>query len=321
MIDIARCSCLALLVAVAQAGAQPAAYPAKPVRILLGAPPGTPGDVAARILADPLAAALGQPVIVENRPGAVNTIALGAVARGEPDGHTLGIISMPAAIAPSLLPQMPFDIVADLAPVRQLVWASNVLVVRSSARLASVHELVATAKARPQQLTFASGGNGTPAHLTGELFRLTADIEMRHVPFKGAVAGVTALIGEQVDLMFATVPSVVAHVKNGKLRALATPSPSRLAVLPEVPTLSELGYAVEVRDWQGVVAAAGTSKGVIARLDAALAAVLGRNEVRERLAALGLEPAESSAEAFDAHIRAELQKWKRVVREAGIRAD
>jgi tripartite-type tricarboxylate transporter receptor subunit TctC len=309
---------IVLLVAAAPVLAQ---YPTKPVRIISGAAPGTPGDVVARILADPLAAALGQPVLVENRPGAINTLGLAAVAGADADGHTLGILGMPSTVAPSLLARMPYDTRRDLAPVRQLTWVSNVLVVRSGAPVASVAELVAAAKARPDTLTFASGGNGTPAHLAAELLNLSAGIRMRHVPFKGAVAGVAAVLGEQVDVMVAVAPSVIKHVQTGRLRALATPAPARLAAMPDVPTLAELGYAVDVRDWHGVVAPAAIAQEALTRLDAALGAVLARKEVRERLAGLGLEPADSGPAAFRLQIAAELERWARVVREAGIRAD
>lgn len=307
------------LLAAANAAAQP--FPHRPVRLLTGAPPGTPGDVVARIVAEPLAARLGQPVIVENRPGAINTLALAAVARAEPDGHTLGVLGMPSTVAPSLLASMPYDTARDLAPVRQLSWVSNVLVVRPSSQWRSVAELVAAAKARPRELAYASGGNGTPAHLAAALFSQRAGLELRHVPYKGVVAGVAAVMGEQVDLMIAVAPAALANIRAGKLRALATPAPSRLAALPEVPTLAELGYAVEVRDWHGVVAPRGTPRPVIERLESTLAAVLALPDVKERLARVGLEPAESSADAFASHIRAEVLKWARVVSDAGIKPD
>jgi tripartite-type tricarboxylate transporter receptor subunit TctC len=307
----------ALLVAT-QAAAQP--FPAKPIRLLSGAPPGTPGDLAARAIAEPLAAHLRQPVLVENRPGAINTIALAAVARAEPDGHTLGILGMPSTVAPSLLPAMPYDTARDLAPVRQLSWVSNVLVVHPSA-VGSVADLVAAARARPQALTYASGGNGTPAHLAAALFSLGAGIQLRHVPYKGAVAGVAAVMGGQVDLMFAVAPAVLGQLRAGKLRALATPAPARLEALPEVPTLAELGFAVDVRDWHGIVAPAAVPKPVLAELESGIAAALARPEVKERLARIGLEPAESSAGAFGVLIRSELQKWRRVVTDAGIKPD
>lgn len=309
---------LILLFAAVTAAAQPGS-PGKPVRIITGAPPGTPGDVVVRLIAEPLAARLGQPVLVENRPGAINTIGLAAVAKAPADGHTLGILGMPSTLAPSLLTNMPYDTLRDLAPVRQLSWVSNVLVVRPGSGWASLSELAAAAKTR--SLTYASGGNGTPAHLAAELFKLSAGVDMRHVPFKGASAGVAAVLGEQVDMMFAVAPSVISQIQAGKLRALATPAPSRLAGFPEVPTLAELGYAVDVRDWHGIVAPAGTPRSVVEALDRAIVAVLAMNDVKERLAAVGLEPAESGSAQFRAHIASELQRWARVVRQAGIRAD
>jgi tripartite-type tricarboxylate transporter receptor subunit TctC len=296
-------------------------FPSKPIHIVTGAPPGTPGDVASRIFADPLAKVLGQPVIIENRPGAIGTIALGAVAKSTPDGHTLGMFTMPSTIAQSLLGKMSYDTVRDFAPVRQVGWVSNVLVVRANAPFRSVPDLVAAAKAHPQALTFASGGNGTPAHVAAELFRLDAGIEMRHVPYNGAVAGVAAVMGEQVDMMFAIAPSVIGQIKAGKLRALATPAPSRLPAMPDLPTLAELGYPVNVRDWTGLVAPAATPKELVARIDAALVAVLAEPAVRERLAVAGFEPAESGPDAFAALIASEVQKWARVVNEAGIKPD
>jgi tripartite-type tricarboxylate transporter receptor subunit TctC len=301
--------------------AVPAVAQHKPLRIVSGAAPGTPGDVVARVIAEPLSAHLGHPVVVENRPGAINTIALAAVAKALPDGLTLGILGMPSIVAPSLIPNMPYDTLRDLTAVRQLSWVSNVLVVTAGSRLADVQQLVQSAKARPGHLTYASGGNGTPAHLAAALFTLRAGIDIRHVPYQGAVAGVTAVIGNQVDMMFAVAPAAVAQIRGGRLRALATPAPARLAVLPEVPTLSELGYAVDVRDWHGVVAPAGTAKPIVTRLEAALEAVLARGEVKERLGGLGLEVANSDAERFRAHISTELAKWARVVKDAGIRAD
>jgi tripartite-type tricarboxylate transporter receptor subunit TctC len=216
---------------------------------------------------------------------------------------------------------MPYDTGRDLAAVRQLSWVSNVLVVRAGSPFGSLADLIAAAKARPSQLTYASGGNGTPAHLAAALFGLSAGLDMRHVPYKGVMAGISALLGEHVDVMIAVAPAALPQIAGGKLRALATPAPSRLKALPEVQTLAELGYPVDVRDWHGIVAPVSTPKPVIARLEAALGDVLADAEVRARLGRAGLEPAESSADAFSSHIRAELQKWAKVVREAGIKPD
>lgn len=315
-----RAFLLALALAALPAAAHPG-YPAKPIRAISGAPPGSPGDVAARIVAEPLGAALGQPVVIDHRVGAMNMIALTALATAAADGHTVGIMTMPWTVSPHLVAKTPYDVRRDLVAVRQIAWVSNILVVRPGADFASVRQLVGVAKAEPHRLTFASGGNSTPAHLSGELFRLAAGIEMRHVPFKGAVAGVTAVMGEQVDMMFAIAPAVIPHIKAGKLRALATPAPSRLPAMPELPTLAELGYAVDVRDWTGMVVPAGTPQSVITRIDSALAAVLARADVRARLATAGFEPAESGPEAFAALIGAEWRKWKRVVTEAGVKPD
>lgn len=309
------------LVAVLAAANAAAQFPAKPVHLLTGAPPGTPGDVMSRIIAEPLAAHLGQPVIVENRPGAITTLALAVVAKSAPDGHMLSTLTLPGTVAPHLLSSSAVDVARDLAPVSQVAWVSNVLVVRPAAPFSSVAELVALARQQPHLLTFASGGNGTPAHLSGELLRASAAIDMRHVPFNGAVAGVTAVMGEQVDMMFAIAPSVIPHIRAAKLRALATPAPARLPALPDVPTLAELGYAVDVRDWVGVVAPAATPHSVISRLESALGAVLAQPVVKERLAAAGFEPAESGSDAFGKLVRSELQRWGRVVREAGIKSD
>jgi tripartite-type tricarboxylate transporter receptor subunit TctC len=306
---------------IAASAAAQSVYPTKPVRLISGAPPGTPGDVVARIVAEPLSAYLGQPVLVENRPGAINTIGLAAVAKAEPDGHTAGILGMPSTVAPALLSGIPYDTLRDFAPVRQLSWVSNVLVVPSRTPIRSVADLVAAARMRPDGVTFASGGNGTPAHLAAELFKASAGIQLRHVPFKGAVAGVAAVLGDQVDLMFAVAPSVLKQIEAGKLRALATPAPTRLAVLPDVPSLVELGYAVNVRDWHGIVLPSGVPRATLERLSVALGAVLEREDVKARLGAVGLEPAQSSPKEFGAHVAAELDRWARLVRESGIRAD
>lgn len=298
-------------------------YPTQAIRWLLPGPPGSPPDLAARIVSEPLGAALGQAIVIENRPGAGGTIALTAVARAAPDGHTLGAMGINHAVAPALLPQVPYDSLKDLAPVTQLVSTANVLVVSSVSKYKSVSDVVSFAKANPGRVQYSSAGNATPSHLAAELFRIHAGIDARHIPFKGPPAAVGALLGEHVDIAFVGVATAVSHVKSGKLRALGTPSPVRLAALPDVPTMAELGYAgFEVRDWIGVVAPAGTPNPIVGRLAAEIGRILSSADVRQRLAVLGMEPAQAlGAENFATLIRAELPRWAKVVRDADIRAD
>ncbi len=307
---------------VAQA-ATPSAWPNKPIRVIAAASPGSPSDVVARIVGERLVAALGQPVVVENRPGAIGTIGLNAVAKATPDGYTFGIIALPYLLAPTLLPNVPFDMVADLVPVIQTNWESHLLVVRASSPWKSAKDLIAYAKSQPGRITFASGGNATPAHLSGEFFKRHAGIDIRHVPFKGPVQGVSAIVGEQVDMMFGAMPSASPHIQSGRLRALATPAPNRLSAFPDVPTMLELGYAgVEIRGWQGVVAPAATPKAVIARMASEVAKITASPDIKARLAVLGMDPAEQGgSEAFGTLIRSELARWSKVACEANIRAD
>jgi tripartite-type tricarboxylate transporter receptor subunit TctC len=297
-------------------------YPAKSIRFIAPIPPGSPPDVIARVLSERLSSALGQQVLVENRPGASTTIGLNAVAKSPPDGYTFGVMAMPSVIAPSLL-QVPYDTVVDLAPVKQVVWGANVLVVQSSSPLRSVDELIAAAKSKPGDITFASGGNGTPAHMAGELLRLRSRADLRHIPFKGAPEGVSAVLGGQVTMMFAAAGSVAPQVKAGKLHALAVSTPTRLATLPDVPTMAERGFqGFDVRDWQGIVAPAGTSREIVAKIAGEITKITSLPETKERFASMGMDAVDQGGpEEFGALIRSELVKWGKVVREAGIRAD
>jgi tripartite-type tricarboxylate transporter receptor subunit TctC len=317
-----RCLGSLLLAALAAgAGAQP--YPSRPIRLIAPSAPGSPPDVVARILADRLTTQLAQPVIVENRPGAIGTVGLAAVARAAPDGYTLGMMGMPHAVAPSLISHLPYDTARDLAPIGQVVWSSNMLVVRGDSPWRSLNELIAAAKARPGRLTFASGGNATPAHLAGESFKLRAGVELTHVPFKGTVPGVTALLGEQVDMMFATTGVVAGHLNSGRLRALAAVAPSRLGAYPNIPTMSELGYVrFDVRDWNGVIAPAATPKEIVAKLANEMRDAISEPHLSERITAAVFEPVyDSGPEQFGVLIRSELEKWSKVVREAGLHLD
>ena len=300
------------------AAAQPAASASPPLVIVVGGPPGTPGDVVARAISGPMAVELGQPVVVENRPGAAGTVALAQVARARPDGNVLGVLALQSAVAPALLKSMPYDAARDLLPARQLSWVNNLLVVRADAPFSSLEDVLKAG--RSQALTYASGGNGTPAHLAGELFAHEARVQLKHVPFNGAVAGVTAVLGGHVQMMFATTPAVAQLVQSGKLRALAVTSPERLPLAPSVATLAEGGVpAATVQDWHGLVAPAGTPPQRIAQIAAAAGTALASDAVRQRLAAAGIDPANGSGPVeFGAWVKRETERWQAVVQRAGI---
>jgi len=298
-----------------------ASYPSRPLRIIVAGPPGIPPDVVARILGERLAVPLGQPVVIENRPGTSGIIGLEALAKSAPDAYTLGVISMPVTVTPSLVARMPYDTEKDFAPVGLVAWAYPILAVSAAKPMKSVADLVAAAKARPGALNFASGGNGTPPHLAGELFKQAAGVNIVHIPYKGAVEGVAAVLAGDADMMIGATGAMSPHVKSGKLRALAVPSRQRIAAYPDLPTLIELGYNVEVRDWLGVLAPAGTPKDLIARLHTEIVKATATPKTRQRFEALGMEVADMGPEEFGTHIRSELQKWAKVVRDAGIKPD
>jgi len=316
---------LALLAASASVAADnaPADYPNRPIHIIATAPPGSPPDVIARLIGERLSAAFRQAVVVENKPGAIGTIGLQAVARAQPDGYTYGVLAMPFILGPNLLPSMPYDQHRDLMPVSQAVWASNILVVSATSSLQSVADVVAIGKAKPGTLTYASGGHGTPAHLAAALLAQRSGAQFRHVPYRGAPEGVAAVIGGQVDMMFAATGAALPQIKSGKLRALATSAPARLASMPDLPTVAEQGFVgFEVRDWQGFVAPAGTPTAIVQKVAAEMRRIVSLPEVKERLTAMGMDPVEQGGpEAFGELIRSESTQWSRVLREAGIRGD
>src|SRR5262245_35266901 len=317
---VVAAAALALVPLVAQSQGS-ASYPARPIRIIVAGPPGIPPDVVARILGEKLAAPLGQPVVIENRPGTSGIIGLQALAKSTPDAYTLGVISMPVTVTPSLVARIPYDTERDFAPVGLVAWAYPILAVSSARPMRSVADLVAAAKAKPGALNFASGGNGTPPHLAGELFKRAAGVDIIHIPYKGAVEGVAAVLAGDADMMVGATRAMSPQRKSGKLRALATPSPQRLAAYPDLPTFVELGYQVEVRDWLGFLAPAGTPRDPIARLHAEFAKAAATPDVRRRFEPLGMEVADMGPEEFGAHIRSELQRWAKVVRDAGIKPD
>jgi tripartite-type tricarboxylate transporter receptor subunit TctC len=309
--------------ACAVGAARPATdYPNQSIRLIVPGAAGSPPDALARIIGESLAS-LGQPVIVDDRPGAVGTLAYGAVAKAVPDGHVLGIVGLPLVVAPSLVPKMPYDTARDLVPVTQLVWTANVLVVRAASPVASLRDLLSLAKIRPGNLSYASAGTGTPSHLVGELFRHRAGIDVQHVPFKGIPAGLAALMGEQVDFAFSGVATALPLIQSGRLRALGSAGARRLPALPGLPTIAELGIAgCELNEWYGVVAPARTPPHVVAQLARELARIVAMPQVKTRLEQLGLyADVQPGPDALAGLIRSELLVWRQIVREVGIRGE
>jgi tripartite-type tricarboxylate transporter receptor subunit TctC len=304
-------------------GKEPASYPVRPIRLIVPTTPSAPPDIVARVIGEKLAAALGQPVVVDNRPGAMGSIGLEAMAKAAADGYTLGVIGMPfIAVTPKLLPRIPYDTTKDFAPVALVAWNYNILTVPAVAPVKSVAHLIAAAKAKPGALRFSSGGNGTPAHLASELLKREANIDIMHVPYKGAAAAVTAMLTGEVDMMIGFVGAVSPYIKTGRLRALATSAPKRISAYPELPTFVELGYPrVQISDWQGVFAPRGTPGHVMGRLHVEIAKATAMAEVKERLEAMGMEVARAGPQEAAVQIRSDIQQWSQLIRDVGIKAD
>ena len=300
----------------------PGAYPNRPIRMILPASPGGPVDVIARTVGAGLAEALGQPIVMDNRAGAGGIIGAEIVARGNPDGYTLMFAhSGPLAIEAALHSKLPYHPLKDFAPVSLVASSPYALIVSPSTPAKSVKELVALAKSRPGKFHYASGGVGTGIHMAGELFNLAAGLKIVHVPYKGAGPSMAALMGGEVDLMFNGVSSALPHVKSGKLRALAISSAQRSSLLPDLPTVAESGLRYETSGWYGLVAPAGTPQPVTARLQASLHKSLNTPEMKERLAAQGIDGIASTPEQLTRHLRDELDKWTAVVKAAGLKVD
>jgi tripartite-type tricarboxylate transporter receptor subunit TctC len=320
-----RLAAAAALALFAQAGAAQTAvsFPLKPVRFVVGFPPGGPSDILARALAQKLAELWGQQVVVENHPGAGGNIAAEFVAKSAADGHTwlLGNNSILATNA-SLYRRLGYDPVKDFAPVTLVAVQPNILVVNPAVPAGSVRELVALAQSRPGQLNYASSGAGAAAHLAGELFKAMAGVDIVHVPYKGAQPALTDLIAGHAQLMFATSASVMPYIKSGRLRALAVTTAQRSASVPDLPTVAEAGVpGFEAITWHGVVVPAATPPAVVARINRDLIQVLGVPELRDRLASLGAEVAVGTPREFADYIARETPKWAAVVKNSGARAE
>ena len=299
------------------------AYPTRTVRIIAPFAAGSTIDILGRLIAPRLFEALGQPVIVEDRPGAGGMIALELVAKSPPDGHTLVIGALgPLAMNPALYPKTPFDPVQDFAAVSLLATGPVVIAVHPSIPARNVKELVELAKKRPGQLNFGSPGVGTSPHLTGELFKLITKTDIVHIPYKGNAEAITELIGGQLSVVFTGVPPVVPLAKAGKVRLLATTGKLRLANLPDVPTLREAGVeGADVLIWYGVVAPAATPKDIIARLNREIVKIMGAADVREKFSQQGVDAASSTPDEFAQLIREEVARWAKVIRSAGIKLE
>jgi tripartite-type tricarboxylate transporter receptor subunit TctC len=298
-------------------------YPTRPVTLVVAFPPGGASDVLARILGRKLEPLLGQPLVIDNRPGAGGNVAAEAVARAAPDGYTLleannAILATNAA----LYKKINFDPVADFAPIGLIGSQANILVVNPTVPAKSVAELIALAKAHPGKLNFASSGHGLAAHLAGELFKAEAGIDIVHVPYKGAAPALQDVIAGHVQMMFATASSVVPHIRDGKLRPLGVATLKRTAVLPEVPTIDELGIKnFDATTWHGLVAPAATAKDIVSTLNHALAAALADAAVAKSLGDLGVDIIGGTPADFAAYIQSEIPKWTAIIKASGARLD
>jgi tripartite-type tricarboxylate transporter receptor subunit TctC len=310
----------ALAIGLSTAFAQ--SYPAKSIRLVVGFTPGGGVDINARLLQPKLAEYFGQPVVVENRPGAGTNIANELVAKSPPDGYTLLVNTAAVAINMSLYKKLPFDTLRDFAPVSLFSMSPNILVVHPSVPARNVKELIALAKARPGQLNFSSAGSGTTQHLSGELFNLRTGTKIVHVPYKGSAPSLTALVSGEVEMTFANIPAISAHVKAGRLRPIANLGPVRSDQLPDVPTMKEAGVkGVEVVVWYGIFAPAATPRDIVNKLADAVARAARSPDTRQRLIDLGAEPVGNTPDEFSKLVREEITKWAEVVKVSGATAD
>ncbi len=313
---------LSMLVIVFTTSTHAQEYPIRPITMIVTYPSGGGADLMARLIAPKMAASLGQPVIVENRPGASGQIAANAVAKANPDGYTLMLDASSFAVNPSLFPKLPYDSEKAFAPIGVTALFPNVLVAFPGFPAKSVADVVAAARAKPGDLAFASSGNGSAQHLSGALFELQAKVEMLHVPYKGGGPALSDVLAGQVPLFFANVASSLAHIKSEKLRPLAVTSSKRISILPNVPTIAEAGVpGYQVYEWNAVFAPAGTPEKIISKLAAALRGALDHPEIRERAAALGGEIFVGGVAESNKFLKEQTATWGRVVKDRGIRLE
>ena len=318
-------ACAVALSGAAAAIAQPAAnvYPDRTIRIIVTFPPGGPTDIVARAVGQKLTEAWGQPVVVDNRPGAGGNIGTDLVAKSAPDGYTLVLSNFgPLAISPFVYAKLPYDPVKDLTPITLAATSWFFIVTHPAMPVKSLKEFIALAKAKPDQITFSSSGNASPSHLAGALFQSSAGVKLIHVPYKGGAPAVAAVLGGETQLAIESPPPIVPQVKAGKLRALAAARANRSPLLPDVPTATEAGLAgFEVGSWYGFHAPAGTPKAIIDKLHDAMVKAMNTPELRERFASVGAEMIANTPAQYGAFVQSELVKWGAVVKATGVKAD
>ena len=309
----------ALLVASNTAAQQ---YPTKPIRLIVPFAPGGGTDITARAIAMKLTEALSQTVVVDNRAGANGTIGADIAAKAPPDGYTLSMISSSHSVNPSIMKKLPYDLITDLAPITQATSQPYALILHPSVAAKSVKELIALVKAKPNSLNYGSSGTGGLSHLSGALLCSMAGIAMTHIPYKGGSPALTDLVGGQIQLLFSTILQAQSQLKGGRVRALAVTTAKRSAGAPDLPTMQEAGVTgYEVAGWYGMVAPLKTPAAIIARLNTEAVKALRASDIKDKLAADGSEPVGSTSDAFGLHIKTEVAKWNKLVREASIRAE
>ena len=312
-------ACLALVFAAA-VGAQ--SYPAKPIRWIVPSTPGDGSDITGRLIADRISQELGQPVVIENRPGAGGVLGSEIAARAPGDGYTMIVGNAGShGINAAIYSQLSYDVVKDFVPVALLCTAPNVMVVGPGTKVKSVAEFVAFAKGQAGRINYASGGVGSSSHLSAELLKSMAGVEMTHVPYKGAAPAVAAVMADEVNVMIGNLPPLLPQIRAGKVQALAVTTTKRHPSLPDVPSLSDSQPGFETLAWFGVLAPAGTPKAVVDRINTLVNQALEQPEVKARFATLGCDPAPSTPEAFAARVTGDVTRWKKLAAEKNIRAD
>jgi len=319
---VMRMVTLGVLMAIAGPAVAQQDYPSKPIRLIVPYPPGGSNNVLARLIGQKLTESTGQPINVDNRPGGNTVIGSEALVKSPPDGYTLMLTSATHVINPNLYPNLPYDAIKDFAMVGTVASTEEVLVVHPSIPANNLREFIALAKSRPGQLNYSSSGGGNLNHLAGEMFCIMTGVTMQHIPYKGGAPALTDIIAGQVQLGFQVPVNVIAHIKSGRIKALAITGENRLASLPQVPTFAEAGLPeFEAKVWFGVFAPAGTPKGIIDKLSAEIGRILTLPDIKEKLASQGLDPYISTPDQFAALVKAEMTRYAKVIKAADIKPE